>query len=1222
MAWQHSVVGALLALVATVAMAEPVVLTAGRFTVTVDDGGGSTIQCDHRPVVTRDRPALSQTSDWKIVFPSAATRRRREVTTVGPGRQAVIAEDEPGVGAARKVITVTPDWVDYRLEFTIEPGRAGTHQSQWFVILDAVEGGRYTAETLATRHEAAFHSAPGSPNLVAEVRRCVVPTAAGPMTFDFGDSDLGWHLDDYTQFWARNYLFYNRKDLPARAGCRRRLGFRLYAGDQPPVAPRYTPVSLAAAATTGFADDQAGDRRGGWTDDGPNDLRALPLGRRTFRGVPFDIIDPAQNAGRSCIVLRGQAWKGHAPRDYFPEQAEIAVGATATTLYVLQCCAWPAPDGQTAAHYVLQYEDGSSETIELRSGADLRDWYHLDDGDHSFVAWANTAPSGGLYGTHVWWWSNPHPERRIARLTYRSANTSAVPALLALTLSDQPPRLFGDALDVSVEGAEPTWLEHTMPWCDDTPGTATDASGLLDGPAGKHGFVTLKDGHLAFADGQRARFWGINLDRVPCFPHHDNAVRIAAHLAKYGVNAVRLHCLESFQPTAANVFDQTTGHSFALSPTNMDRLDFFLAELKKRGVYVIIDLWGYRRFLPGDGFAEQAAWNAAVVTSVQGGVFFDARLQQIERDYARLLLTHRNPYTGLTLATDPQLALLQLFNEVTLLCEWQWAVLPPGIAQQAQAQWNAWLVRRYGDRARLAATWGDRYLSVGEDPQAGTVPLFTKIGSIGQPKGGPEERLGEPRLNDTIRFLSETDQRHAEEMRRHLRELGVRIPIGNSGDIGETAAAVRTAAANDWIDPHTYWQHPSYPNGTIRQYYAAQLALSPFTPLGIEAALNTVSRTSTAKTSGLALVNTEWNAPWPNEHRYEAPLFLAAYGALQDWDGLLSYAWTPVRAPGTAEQERVVPAIERWQSDTDPARAGTWVAAATLFLRGDVQAARRRVAVVHDPDDPYAARWGAPIGWRQPHNARHAPFRVLPFLSRVESTWHGQPPAGATALIVRPRLAKLSAEPYLLLQRGDDPAQQVRVPVPAETGTDPEWFARGLRPAAAQWSLWPADHLAGHQLVSDTDELAWRYGDKLLTIDTPRSQGAVGELSGREVKLSALTVSAGTARCAVIATALDGRPLRESQRILLSTAARSRNTGQRIRRLGNWATVLSVGTTPVVTEPVKARVRLARRPEAAPLRAWRLAPSGQRAEALSPATAGDLTTDLPGTSCWYELAGE
>ena len=41
--------------------------------------------------------------------------------------------------------------------------------------------------------------------------------------------------------------------------------------------------------------------------------------------------------------------------------------------------------------------------------------------------------------------------------------------------------------------------------------TSLDLSFLLDAPAGKHGFVRVRDGHLARGDGARLRLWGIHL---------------------------------------------------------------------------------------------------------------------------------------------------------------------------------------------------------------------------------------------------------------------------------------------------------------------------------------------------------------------------------------------------------------------------------------------------------------------------------------------------------------------------------------------------------------------------------------------------------------------------------------------------------------------------------------------------------------------------------------
>ena len=65
------------------------------------------------------------------------------------------------------------------------------------------------------------------------------------------------------------------------------------------------PIPLDQVANMGFADDVAGDGKGGWTDQGAeNDLSMLPVGRHRLGGIDFEIIDPAKNNGRSVLTMR------------------------------------------------------------------------------------------------------------------------------------------------------------------------------------------------------------------------------------------------------------------------------------------------------------------------------------------------------------------------------------------------------------------------------------------------------------------------------------------------------------------------------------------------------------------------------------------------------------------------------------------------------------------------------------------------------------------------------------------------------------------------------------------------------------------------------------------------------------------------------------------------------------------------------------------------------
>src|SRR5581483_7683593 len=75
-----------------------------------------------------------------------------------------------------------------------------------------------------------------------------------------------------------------------------------------------------------------------------------------------------------------------------------------------------------------------------------------------------------------------------------------------------------------------------------------DVSFLLDAPAGKHGFVSVKDGQLLRGDGARFRIWGVDLPGwtrgSTNLPPKDQAAFWAKTLARAGINCVRFHFLD------------------------------------------------------------------------------------------------------------------------------------------------------------------------------------------------------------------------------------------------------------------------------------------------------------------------------------------------------------------------------------------------------------------------------------------------------------------------------------------------------------------------------------------------------------------------------------------------------------------------------------------------------------------------------------------------------
>ncbi|HET6487904.1 MAG TPA: hypothetical protein VFH83_15860, partial [Spirochaetia bacterium] len=99
---------------------------------------------------------------------------------------------------------------------------------------------------------------------------------------------------------------------------------------------------------------------------------------------------------------------------------------------------------------------------------------------------------------------------------------------------------------------------------------ALDFSFLLDAPAGKHGFLQIRDGHFSVGE-RRIRFYGFNLPfGCPFCPHADAEI-IAERLARAGVNFARIHAVD-FRPRAgpSPLIDYAQGTSRAFDPVQWD----------------------------------------------------------------------------------------------------------------------------------------------------------------------------------------------------------------------------------------------------------------------------------------------------------------------------------------------------------------------------------------------------------------------------------------------------------------------------------------------------------------------------------------------------------------------------------------------------------------------------------------------------------------------------
>ncbi len=232
---------------------------------------------------------------------------------------------------------------------------------------------------------------------------------------------------------------------------------------------------------------------------------------------------------------------------------------------------------------------------------------------------------------------------------------------------------------------------------------ATDMSWMNERPAGKHGFVQVRDGHFADGSGKRIRFLGVNLCNSGAFPDHRTAEKVAARLAKLGINCVRLHHMDGHY-APSGIWDPAYRDKQHLDAGQLDRLDYLIYQLKQHGIYTNINLHVSRQFAEADGFPH-----AGDLPKFDKGVDnYEPRMIELQKEYARALLTHRNPYTRTRYVDEPAVAFIEINNENSLLeycMDGVIADLPEYYLSQLRARWNAWLRSRYSTTEKLREVW-------------------------------------------------------------------------------------------------------------------------------------------------------------------------------------------------------------------------------------------------------------------------------------------------------------------------------------------------------------------------------------------------------------------------------------------------------------------------------------------------------------------------------------
>ena len=194
----------------------------------------------------------------------------------------------------------------------------------------------------------------------------------------------------------------------------------------------------------------------------------------------------------------------------------------------------------------------------------------------------------------------------------------------------------------------------------------------------------------------------------------------------------------------------------------------------------------------------------------------------------------------------------------------------------------------------------------------------------------PARTPGTPRGLAWTRFLAETERAYTDGMRAFLKkDLGVEANIiDTQASYGGIAGTYRESF-NDFVDMHAYWQHPRFPG---RPWDGANWNI-PNTPMVADKSGGNLARLAVYRVAGKPFTVSEYDHPAPSHYAAEMFPMIASFAALQDWDGLFQFDWG-----GTDADARRITGYFSLQQH--PAKLAFLSAAALMFRRGDVEAAR------------------------------------------------------------------------------------------------------------------------------------------------------------------------------------------------------------------------------------------------------------------------------------------
>jgi hypothetical protein len=652
--------------------------------------------------------------------------------------------------------------------------------------------------------------------------------------------------------------------------------------------------------------------------------------------------------------------------------------------------------------------------------------------------------------------------------------------------------------------------------------------------AGERGGIAARSGQFVYRNNdQPVRFWAVNGP-----PHEmtgDEVRRCARLLASYGVNLVRVH---------GPLFDQDGEPD----PKKVQHAQEVVAAMKAEGIYTHFSIYFPLWFKPRAGlpWLEGYDGNRHPFAALQ----FNPAFKEKYHAWVKALLTTPDAKAGHPLVEEPAVFGIEVQNEDSFFF-WTFDEknIPDAQLRILEKQFGDWLIKKYGAPAAALAAW--KGPEVKRDAPGEGRFGFRPLWSMFNEKTARDQ--------DAAAFLLEQQTRFYLSMHDYIRQLGFRGLIHDSNWATASPEVLGpleklSYMTGDFVDRHGYFECNHQGDNAAWSIRAAHtysdrsaLRFDPAEPGKPKQFVHPVMDIHYGDKPSMI---SETTFSRPNRYRSEAPLYFAAYGALQGSDCLVHFAFDGARwnvKPGYWMQQ--------WTVAT-PAMLGQFPAAALLYRQGLVTTGDVVADVKLNTADLKKLK-GTPL----PQDAAFDELRLKDV------------PAGTT---VKPG------------QRLDPLLHYVGRSHVEFTDKPGNVKLRDLSKFV--------NH-AKQTIASTTGELTLDYGKGVLVINSPKAQGASGNLkSAGKIESADFTFACDLDLAHIIAVPLDDLPLAKSRRILLQVMSEEQASGFQTEAVdANTKRITDIGHDPWQVKRLSGSVKC-KRPDAAKLNVTALDSSGRVGE--------------------------